>query len=740
MSTVPKEIIAGIQKARREEYKGVVETSVSSNLREYLTPNKGDYNNYLRSRLQMYSKYSLCFKRTNISAVRFAVIMGDDMCNYAYAYGEGLDLQFFARGGSLTSQDGEFRMTFNSLQAFEKNIYVEYGEIMNVAEEIVIERLNKAEIQLQVTPYPRFPATMEDAKKLVEYVDQARIAIKLLALCTVVDMPRVHQRVAPNHLNSVYAKIILGDGKSTYDRVMEQRARNTTRPGQRMDSYFYGHITGLRIGQKCLPLTAGELFHIGNIVYAAWRELYVGDICMNHVLNSRCNAFPCTGNWFLINTQDADFYDNSAMRKKFADSDICEDIIRRMTELQGQTFGTGPAFRSEAFRQSAQSLNDAIINAKANIVLSDYSIAIMSEYTGNTLRDWYSYVNQDIEEPIMKQMYHVLGVSLMQDDLFQDKMFEMVYGFLVLNVSWIVHTDPHTNNMTLYYPPQPHPAPHEKTYALFLAGDKTYKVPVAQLTFCLIDFSRAILGDYDKIVEDYNSMIAQELFAAQKPKMMHLIASVFPEMSSKHTVRFMELIEADFKLAIKVVSSIDVHLAAGNIVVLLESDPAYKAKHADLIAFVRRLSDDARALTLSNMLLWLDGKLDQALQWPNLTLLHRHFAHRELSWTPGDFKDAQERRAKCLPDNATLIADIFNFENPNTLDINNFDKWGPINLKPDTQMIREKIPDYLDSHTTCLFEHAYDKPPGDDVLALAAQYKIDDPFEKSTASLYSDLG
>ena len=146
------------------------------------------------------------------------------------------------------------------------------------------------------------------------------------------------------------------------------------------------------------------------------------------------------------------------------------------------------------------------------------------------------------------------------------------------------------------------------------------------------------------------------------------------------------------------------------------------------------------ALTLSNMLLWLDGKLDQALQWPNLTLLHRHFAHRELSWTPGDFKDAQERRAKCLPDNATLIADIFNFENPNTLDINNFDKWGPINLKPDTQMIREKIPDYLDSPTTCLFEHAYDKPPGDDVLALAAQYKIDDPFEKSTASLYSDLG
>lgn len=740
MTEIPREIKLAIAKARKKAYKEIAETSIPVKLRQYLSTNESGYRNFLRLREQAYPRYSLCYDRANISTVRFAVIMGDDICNYAYAYGEGISLQFFARGGSLASQDGEFRGVFNTLQAFEKNIYVNYGEIMNTAEEIIIERLDKGEIQIQVTPYPRHPATIEDAKKLAAIVDESRLAIKLLALCTITDVPRIHQNTAPNHINPIYAKIICGEGGVIYDRINNQRPHSSTKPGQLVDRYFYGNIVRLRVGQKCMPLTTGELFHVGNIVYSAWRELYVGDICMNHVLNSRCNAFPCSANWFLVNSQDADFYDNATMRKKFADSDICEDIIRRMQELQDQTFGVGPSFRSDAFRRSAQSINDAIINAKANIVLSDYSIAIMSEYVGNTLRDWYSYVNKDIEDMCMRQLYHTLGATFFHDDLFQGRLFELVYGFLTLNQSWIVHTDPHTNNMTLLHLPPPEAASVEKTYSLFLAGEKTYKVPITMLAFCIIDFSRAILGDLDKITADFNSMVAQELFVAQVPKMLHLISSVFPEMVTKNSAKIEELVLADFKLAIKVVSSLDVHLATSNIATLLESNPAYKAKHADLIAFVRQLSNDARALTLSNMLLWLDGKLDRLFQWPNLTLLHRNFSHAELSWTPEAFKDAQERRQRCLPDNASLIVDIFNFENPDTLDINNFDKWGPLNLKLGTQMIRDKFPDYFDPHTACVFEHAYDKPPGDNVIALAAQYKIDDPFAKSSVPLYSDLG
>lgn len=738
---VPEETSRMILSSDRANYRLIVESSQEPRMKEYLMTGKGDYRTFDRLRQQAPMKYSLCFHKTKISSVRFAVSAGEDMCNFAYAYGEGLNLSFFACGGNFSSQDGEYRSQFNTLEIFEKLIYAKFGELFSIAEDIVLERLESQEIQIHITAYPRSPATRADVVELNKLINETRLAIKLLALCVLVDLPDIYLGLAPNHINPLYSKIIAGDGKSSYDRLLAQMGPDVNYSTIRY--YFYGHSGSVRVGQKLAPLTAGELANMDNILYDAWREIYVATICTNHVMNSRCSSFPCIGNWFLVNTQDVDFYDNPMMRKKFMDSDVSQDIIRQITDLQSKTVGTGPTFRSDAFKETAKYINDAIINAKENIALSDYSTAVMSEYVGLTLRDWYHHVNHEIPVPALRHAYHdQMGVSLTDKLLFKDRLWELVYALRTLNESWILHTDLHTNNMTLMRAIQPPVRPREMAYTLYCVNGAVYKLPVAMLTFMIIDYSRCILGDTEKITAEFGETVARELHVMQKPKMLYLVHCVFPEFTAKHFAKIDSLIDSDTKMAFKVLSTLDVCIATSNIATLLDTNAAYKSKYPFAAEFARTVNAAARKLSLENLVNWVSGKLPtlDEFEWPNTHLLRSLWPNRELSWDLTEFKDPLERRQRCLPEHATLIVDVFNYNNPQTLDVGDFNKWGPLNLTRGTQMIRDVLPDYFDHHTACVFERAKDPQWDEDIIKLAASYKVDNPFAVSAASMFSEVG
>jgi hypothetical protein len=281
------------------------------------------------------------------------------------------------------------------------------------------------------------------------------------------------------------------------------------------------------------------------------------------------------------------------------------------------------------------------------------------EYVGRTMRDIPTLVATG-------DYYPGLELAFTNTDTFYKHMFEYVYSFYCMNMQGVIHGDVHLNNVTimrLYRLLDPAGKPYTPgAKVCYMVGDTSYVFPHHGLFSCIIDFSRAILGDEEQLCKDFGQTFTADYMKRQKDRVLALLFVFFPKTLERYRNGVEGLLISNFPLMFKIISALDVYVLMSNIKTMTEIDGAFKGiKLAPgATELLNNLITRAENNVAQNIKLAVELKITSVdqLEWPNLTIL-------------------QECFAKYIGDVAGVV-DIYNSNRDVVYDVANYDTWGPL--------------------------------------------------------------
>jgi hypothetical protein len=187
----------------------------------------------------------------------------------------------------------------------------------------------------------------------------------------------------------------------------------------------------------------------------------------------------------------------------------------------------------------------------------------------------------------------------------------------------------------------------------------------------IIDFSRAILGDYKKIEHEFSERFAELYFKEQRIRVMYMIYHYFPKLMSKYQDKIEALLISSYPLMFKILTAVDTYVIMGNIGAMFSIDDAFTHGRIKIapgaIKLLAKLADQAEHSVITNVQAAIEGRitLPDDIEWPNLEILQRNFTDYKI--TPAKMKDP-----------SITLVDIFNSNNDIVYDIDDYDSWGPL--------------------------------------------------------------
>lgn len=658
-----------------------------SKTREYLEKSDTSawsHRNRITGNLQML-KYSFNLPKTDTIVSCFKMTMESTSCIYGYLHSEYIpgkmpkfEHKFMCAGPTFRSQDGEYRHKFIPYNQVI-NLIELYPDIFQHVESLAISRMETQGLEFQTDFY--YPSNIDiNTRKFEDSINTSRIAIKLFMACWIYDFYQIHNKIIENHVNPAYQYLIYRPEEiKVYDDIIASIGRDGYWGLLNKLSRFYPdlnasgrNIIGIECGQKIFPLTIFEAVKLDDIHFNVWREIYITNLCSNLVLNLISPSFPFINNWFYVQNSHGGLFDNIAMHDKYLHSNIANDITTQLKNADKLNYLSGDkrkGYINSKFMKLSRAIQKGIIYSDSNIKLTDLSICVTSEYVGRTLRDIPILIANHEFQP---------GLDLLftDYDIFAKHMFEFIYGFYCMNSkAGVMHGDLHMNNATIYrlyvmldskgqsYVNNPR--------IVYIVDSSTYIFPHYGLFSSIIDFSRAIIGDYDKIVHEFGPMFAELYFKDQRIRVMRSIHHYFPKLVEKYQPMIEALLISNFSLMFKILSALDTFVIMTNIRAMLSIDDAFtqgRIKLADNINdLLNKLIQSAESLVITNMHAAINGKIksDSDIEWPNLTIIKKHFIDYKLT-------------AEIMKDPMNNILEIFNSTNDVTYDIEDYDTWGPL--------------------------------------------------------------
>jgi len=223
--------------------------------------------------------------------------------------------------------------------------------------------------------------------------------------------------------------------------------------------------------------------------------------------------------------------------------------------------------------------------------------------------------------------------------LFDKLIFEFIYGFYCMNSRCgIVHGDLHLNNATIFAVltfGQSRGLYDKPATAYSLDGDSIYIFPEAGVCAGIIDSSRSILGDIDRLNNEFGERFTELFLKDQRFRVMQIIYSYFPKFMTVHRAKMELLIDRNYPLLFKILTAVDTFVLCGNWAKLLaaSSDEVRNATATTARSILLRVSRLAESLIISNIQAAIDGELTSAadIEWPNLLILRECFAEYKTS-------------------------------------------------------------------------------------------------------------
>ena len=596
-------------------------------------------------------KYHYIVNKTLFTCTNFKATRDKQTCIYGYLFssctGEHL---YVCSSPTFNSADGEYRHRVIPYKQAE-DTYSKNIEVFKYLEDKIISDMELGKIEFSCDIFYSKDMTISNSK-YKDSVNSSRLAIKLFIFCWICDFHTIHNKVAENHINPAYQYVIYDkEYVKIYDKLMKDIGFDAYSIIVDNISDYYENIltektiarARLQCGQKLMPLTYRETSNIGDINFAAWRELYIGNICTNLVINGICPNFPFIGDWFFIQNSKVDLYDNNSMHEKYEHSEIAKNISEQLISANKYNYKNikNKLFINGKFRTLSNKISKSIIYNDSHIRRTDISICIFSEYVGRTIRDL----------PILSLFEDIPEYTSIfkNDDIFAKHMFEFIYGFYCMNSKInILHGDVHLNNATIYRlyklineskdnPTNEKFIPNiglkNPTTLYILNQNEIYNFKHYGTISMIIDFSRSIIGDFDRIKKDFGDRFAELYFKEQRDRVLRILNHYFNTFTTKYKQNLEALMIENFPLIFKITTAIDTY----TIMHFLDSmftKINEKTKNTNINIsekshrLINKLEKMAEKLLINNLQDAINRKIvnPDDIEWPNYVILKECFS------------------------------------------------------------------------------------------------------------------
>jgi hypothetical protein len=630
---------------------------------------------------EQYLKYLYLFGRADTTAICFKMtMMSDDprtdptSCVYGWLYcrcAPDTDLDshgnpqlqpiYVCAGPTFRSQDGEYRGKVLPW-AYYLQLFEYHAAEFAAVEAAIVHRLSLGQLNYQVDfCYP--DACRADRRQVEEFVNVQRVAIRLHILCWVSDFFNIHNKVAENHMNPAYQYIIYQhDDIPVLQELIKRMGR---------ENYFtmMGHVDFahadlneisaqryLQVGQKMRPLGIQEAASPGNINYDTWREIYITTEMSRLLLNFISPCIPMIGNWFYVQHAHAGVFDSFSIHERYAeDSHVNQSLstsghshaedshVNQSLSTSGHSHAEDSHVNQSLSTSGHSHAEDSHVNqslstsghSHAGERLSDLAVCVTGEYVGRTLRDLTS---------IIREHDYLFGMDLVFADggVFAKHIFEFIYTFYCMNTTLrIIHADAHANNATMYrlyvMGSREGKMDVERPHIVYIAAGLAYLFPHYGIFSNLIDYSRAIIGDYAALTRDFGGEFAASYHAGQQQRILDTLYRYFPRLVEKHRTVIENLLSTRFDALFKALTVIDTYVLTSNLATMLNIDSEFTDGRVKIApeahVLLSRVVARAERLLIMNLQGIIEGRLGTVddFEWPNLVLIREEFAKYQLT-------------------------------------------------------------------------------------------------------------
>lgn len=608
--------------------------------------------------------------------------------------------KFIIINGGYDSRDGEYRnglITQQSIDLIQSPVFEKYhlNELLYDIKNYIKKKMNARSMGV----YEDFFYPSDDIQMSVNYKDSYENIDRVYIYFAFAWFKFFNDKkldIIPNHLNKKYIDLFINN--ETYMKEDESFFNNLCNKYSKKSFIIFRYLLNnfinfwidkddkietilqynIKYGQKLIPLSISEVSNPFSIIKKPWREYLISLRLSDYVLNNVSPGFAITNTWFYIKNSRKGLFDNEIQYDKLERSEIVEQISILLKRAQKYASDNEynkyaksnkkiiKSFVVNKFKTLAEKINDPIVYANDEILMSNVALNIISEYVGRTFYDMVilsqksSYYNKLLGNPFVE----------FENGYFKKYMFEICYNILCLNKKGgIIHGDLHLNNVT--GKPSKYNVDSNNLKTLYVIdNDNYYLMPNNNYNICIIDFSRSVISPKklnlyfdESLPKSFNSY--NNLEKIQKDQIERLI-NIYNNYTNNSTnideLRF--VFSTKFEAVFKLLTVVDIYGFTKKLATMF-SMPNVKINNK-CIKFINKINDDCKIFLYEYMnKLILDNNFSSEIlkmEYPLKTIIQKNFMTFHLS---------KSDPIKCE------ISDIFNIDNELKYSSNILEKYAP---------------------------------------------------------------
>lgn len=486
--------------------------------------------------------------------------------HYAYAYWrrgrEQEDPEYICIGPTYDSRDGEYRPNFIRYPIFVST-YELMAKTLSEFEEGVLDMVAGGDLELKSVIYPE-----SAAEHIIDRDDQTRLPVVTFAVALLMDLWETERDMLMAHTSKSYVSLMKSVLVLRPELVKQSTKCNLTDP--RVVAFTLGHASQATVqcGQKLVPMFTREAMQFSDYNLAAWRELAVGRVASDLVLNFISPSFSLYNQWAYIEGADAALFENPAMKDRYKRGHAIEEASRSLRESR-QHLNNAKSLQNYHTEELDALIYESLEYAQSYLTLSPVALAHTMEHVGRALPSVGAYARRS---PALRPTVEDVFASRDSVACF---LFEFAYAAHCLHTKvGAAHTDLHSNNLTLYTwgaaadlmlkaDTIEYRAFYDNPVVAYIAGTRgeadTYVFPATGISGCLIDYSRCILGPAFRphLEEGRSPQYAINFYRDQVNRVMRTLYRYAPTYVEKNQEAIKASVLANFDAVFPVLCAVD---------------------------------------------------------------------------------------------------------------------------------------------------------------------------------------
>lgn len=365
--------------------------------------------------------------------------------------------------------------------------------------------------------------------------------------------------------------------------------------------------------QKITPIKGHKFMYYDQLLTKTGKQLIIMNKCNKLIENKVCINLSKLMTYMLIYNTDDHLFNNISLKNKLIESNKYKEIENRLQSIREDVNEINVADSKAKMRETMilRNVNNVINYINKTIIYSPYSISYVSRYCGPTLFDT---IKNSETYAIKKEMLGDILHDMIEFDKF---MFQIIYTLYSLNLSGIIHSDLHLNNITI-----DNKGLKEVYYDISKDSSTTnaYKFNDIKSLPCIIDFDRSyVLIDEFPILHEKH----RELYINyEKKRFDKQIEELLINTKMKDRYHFKKYYKREYFTQFFInYSAYDINSLVSNILSLvdkekLDIDKSIEAKLQDMFSYSFKYIED---------ILFDNIDSNNNIDYPNLCMLNEFF-------------------------------------------------------------------------------------------------------------------